>query len=514
MRRVRATILVLTLLAVAAPPAAAAGRGPGIVWSPCAQDATARCGTVSVPIDWADPYTARVGVAVAERPATDPSRRIGVLIVNPGGPGASGVDLAVGAASFFTPELRARFDIVGFDPRGVRRSHPVVCTKTLVDQAPKPLISSAAGYDAVVAYNRALAADCRRRTGPLFDHVDTLSVVRDMEALRAALGEEKINFYGASYGTLLGAQYADRYPARVRALVLDSVMDHSASIDDFLTTESAAAQDAFDEFVAWCARDTQCALRGRDIRALWAGLLARAEAGTLRDPYHPDRVVTPSDLLAVAFSSFYQPQWYALAFYLKEASASPAPTAGRAHRAARAPVAPAPPRWAGLGPASVAPRRVAADQAEYPFPAVFCADWALSVDGYAGLAAKLAAARGRAPQMLVSPLALSATVGCLGWPSAPANPQGSLRPASTPVLLVNARHDPATAYAWAQRVAGQLGPRARLLEYLGWGHVAYGRSACLNRFVDSYLIDGRTPAAGSECPAVPPSPFGVGGSGP
>ena len=483
-RIVAAFLVVLTVLAAGVTPAAAARRSTGIAWKPCPNDGTAQCGTLRVPIDWDDPYSPPVDIAVSRRTATDPARRIGTLIVNPGGPGGSGVDFALGAGAFFSTALRARFDIVGFDPRGVGRSHPVVCARALVDAAPDPLITSATAYAAAVAYNRRLAVDCRTRTGPIFDHVDTLSAVRDLDALRAALGQEKISFYGASYGTLLGAQYADRYPRRVRAIALDSVMDHSAGVDDFLGIATDAAQDAFDEFVAWCARDTMCAVRGRDIPALWAGLLARAATGTLRDPYDPARTMTVFALLGVAFSSFYQPQWYALAYYLKEADTA------------------------------VAAKQAGEDaQIEHGFPALFCADWALPIAGYADLKGRLDALTARAPQMLASPLALSATVGCLGWPSRPDNPQRPLRPAGTPTLLVNARHDPATAYAWARHVAAQLGPAARLVPYEGWGHVAYGRSDCVTGVIDRYLIDARTPPAGTSCPGVPPSPFGVGGTG-
>jgi pimeloyl-ACP methyl ester carboxylesterase len=316
----------------------------------------------------------------------------------------------------------------------------------------------------------------------MFAHVDTLSVARDMDALRSALGVDRISFYGASYGTLLGAQYAQLYPGRIRAVVLDSVMDHSAGLDDVLGTETAAAQDAFDEFVAWCARDATCVLRGRDIRAIWADLLARAAAGTLHDPYDPARRMTVYALLQVAFSSFYDPQWYTLAYYLKDAAA--------ARPAAR--------------------KRAVRGVVEHSFAAVFCADWSLPVRGYPDLARKLAALRARAPQMPASPLVLGATVGCLGWPAKPVNPQRDLRPVATPILVVNARHDPATAYAWARHVTTQLGPAARLFTYDGWGHVVYGRSDCVTGTIDTYLIGARTPPAGTSCPGVLPSPFGVG----
>jgi hypothetical protein len=121
--------------------------------------------------------------------------------------------------------------------------------------------------------------------------------------------------------------------------------------------------------------------------------------------------------------------------------------------------------------------------------------------------------RARAPQMIASPLGLTAAFGCLGWPGPPADPQAPIGPVSTPILLVSARHDPATAYAWAQRVAAALGPAARLLTYEGWGHVAYGRTDCVTGVIDAYLIEGRTPAAGASCPGVVPPPFGVGKRG-
>jgi pimeloyl-ACP methyl ester carboxylesterase len=468
-----AFLILLAVVATAGPVGAARAAG-GIAWSPCPGYTTAQCGTLSVPIDWADPASARIPMAVARRPATDPAHRIGTLVVHPGGPGESGVDFALD--TFFSAALRARFDIVGFDPRGVGRSHPVVCSPALLDAAPSPLIAGRQQYDAVVAYNRRLTADCRAHTGPLYDHVDTLSVARDTDALRAALGEERISFYGASYGTVLGTQYAGRFPARVRAVVLDSVLDHSARVDEFLGAGAAAAQDAFDQFVAWCARERACAVHGRDVRALWADLLARAAAGTLGDPFRPGRSVSVFGLLDVAFSSFYAPQWYSLAYYLKQA-----------------------------GPAA----RTAADPRTPPaFRAVMCADWSLPVRGYADLAAKLRALRARAPQMLASPLTLSGTVGCLGRTTPAANPQRSLAPVTTPVLAVGTRHDPAAAYRWARRVAARLGPSARLLTYRGSGHIAYGRSACVTGVVDGFLLTGRTKAA--FCPAVPPSPHGVG----
>ncbi|MFI5491634.1 alpha/beta hydrolase [Actinoplanes sp. NPDC051859] len=477
-----AFLAVLTAALTVANPAHADARARALTWKPCIEDKTAQCTTLRVPADRADPYGPSLTVAVARRLATDPKRRIGTLMVNPGGPGGSGVDFALDSPWFFSDEVRERFDIVGFDPRGVARSSPVKCSTTLLAAGPPAMVDSAVRYNQTVAYNRKLAADCARRSGAVFGKADTLSVVGDMEALRIALGERTISFYGASYGTLLGAQYAERYPARVRALVLDSVMDHSNDLGGFLDSETRAAQDSFNEFVAWCGRSKACALHGSNVRTVWAKLMDRARKGTLHDPYDPSYRMSVYDLLGVAFGSFYDPQWHALAHYLKEAS-------GPVGRRAIEPVT----------------------EAEHSFPAVFCDDWSMRVRGWTDLRGRLATLARTNPQMPVSPLAMLSVGGCLGWQLSVDNAQRPLPPAQTgPVLLINARHDPATPYAWAQTVARQLGPKATLVTYEGWGHTVYGRTPCATNLVDRYLLTVKPPAANSSCPGVEPKPAGVG----
>jgi pimeloyl-ACP methyl ester carboxylesterase len=486
-RPFRAAVLtVIILLAYGVTPARAQAPASTISWKTCPENNQVQCGTLRVPADWARPRGPSAVLTIARRKATNPARRIGALLVNPGGPGGSAVDFTFGAPTFFGADLLARFDIIGMDPRGVGRSTPVLCSRDLVDAQPSPLIETAQQYATTVAHNRKLAADCAARTGPVFPHVDTLSVTRDMDAVRTALGEEKISFYGASYGTLLGLQYAQRYPTRLRALALDSVMDHSSTPAGFLVQETDAAEDAFGQFVAWCARDTNCVLKGQNLPKLWATATARARAGTLPNPYDPPNKLRLSDLIGAAFAAFYEPQWYSFAYYLRDAL-GPAPAA---RTAAPPPV----------------------DLIDHSFPAVICEDWHLPIAGFPDLRRHLQSLAQRAPRMLFSPLALSAVTGCLGWPSPPDNPQSPLTPPPGlgPVLLVNARHDPATAYPWAQRVAGQLGPTATLLPYEGWGHVIYSRSPCVSAAVDKYLTTLTRPAPTTTCPPVEPKPFGVG----
>jgi pimeloyl-ACP methyl ester carboxylesterase len=493
-RSVTAAALILTTLlsygpsparadlTLGVPPSGRYHSAATITWEPCPEDAKAQCGTMRVPADWTKPYGPSIELTLARRPAVDKARRVGVLMVNPGGPGASAVNQALDT-EFFGDEVERRFDIVGIDPRGVGRSAPILCAQDLVDAKPSPLATNESEFAQLATYNKRLAADCAARSGPVFHQAGTGNVVRDMDAVRIALGEQKVSFYGASYGSLIGQMYAERYPSRVRALVLDSVMDHSSDLGTFLTRTAESAQDSFDEFVAWCGRDSQCALTGRDIRAIWAKLLERAAAGTLVDPYDPPAKLRVWELISAAFSAFYDPQWYSFAYYLKQAY-EPAPAGRRA-------------------PAPV-------DLTPHSFPAVMCRDWSLPVAGWAGYRALLDGLAVKAPQMRASPLALTAVSGCAGWPDPVADPQRPIPRSPRPVLLVNARHDPATAHSWAKSVARQLGPESRLLTYDGWGHVAYGHSDCVAGAVDRYLTTLALPAPDTTCPAVAPVPYGVG----
>lgn len=462
---------------LAAPPAPAAA--PGIAWQPCAEDRTAECGTLSLPVDWDRPDGDRFTLHLARRAATDPAARIGSLVFGPGGPGDSGVRRII-RNDRFSDDLRRRFDIVSFDPRGIGRSNPVLCSAALLDRQPQ-VISDQARFDATLADNALLREDCRQRTGPLFDHVDTRSAARDLEAVRAALGEPRLTFHGSSYGTLLGAQYAEEFPHRVRAMVLESVVDHSLGTRAFLDTQGAAAQDSFDEFVAWCARTPSCPLHGEDVRAAWAGLFPRAERGELADPDRPGAALTPYDLSRLAQRALYGPDWAGLARDIVALRATPpAPT--------------------GL-PATAA---AAGEDAVRPHPfAVFCADWHLPVRDHREYAAHLRRMARISPDLRY-PQGLLAIATCLGTPAPVANPQHRLRVRTdVPLLLANTRHDPASGHNWATNVARQLGRSGVLLTYEGWGHGNYTRSTCVQDAVDRYLISVDVPARDTRCPAVP-----------
>ncbi|MGC4953463.1 alpha/beta hydrolase [Actinomadura citrea] len=471
-------------LPATASPTPPAPRSPSAIgWRACGDDGKAECATLRLPIDWSRPDGPTFGLAIARRQALDQDARVGTLVFGPGGPGDSGVQRVTrlkGGIDRFSDELRRRFDIVSFDPRGIGASHPVTCSADLLRAAPSPMIMSAAQFRATLDHNARLRADCRARTGPLYDHADTLSTVRDVDAIRAALGEPKLTFHGSSYGTLLGEMYAETFPRRVRAMVLESVDDHS--IPDarrFLTSELAAAQDSFDQFAAWCGRTRECALHGKDVRAIWRDLRARADRGELPDPSSPGTALPEFGLVLMAYKSFYGPDWAELASKLAALDA-------------------APPLRAGARPAAA---QAAGETATDPFTAQFCSDWSLPVRDYGEYARLMRRTEKVAPDMTFARpvMAISA---CLGRPRPVRNPQHRLDVrGSAPILLSNAVHDPATPYAWARNVARQLGPTGRLLTYEGAGHGSYDRGPCMQNTIDAYLTSLTLPPPGTTCPA-------------
>ncbi|WP_166427358.1 alpha/beta hydrolase [Nonomuraea mesophila] len=444
-----------------------------IAWAPCPEDTTAECGTLTVPIDWDTPDGATVDLAVARRKAADPDARIGSLVVNPGGPGSSGVDFVVHNSRYFSAELRGRFDVVGFDPRGVGRSHPVVCSAALMGERPHPLLKKQADMDAWVSFNQRLREDCRARTGPLYDHVSSLDVARDVEALRAALGDDKLTYYGVSHGTLIGQAYAERFPGKVRALALDSNFDHSVNTASYLSTTAAQTAGAFDRFVSWCEATASCALHGEDVRAFWKGLLERADRGELHEPGRPDVPLGAYELVDTAFAGLYNPNWAELAEMLA------AIDAGDPYPAARA---------------------VKDEEVKVSTP-VFCQDFHLPVADYTEYTAFLRRQSAPARDMRYSTPALDRIASCLGQPTPIPNPQHRLQVDGTPpILLASSLNDPATGYGWTQSTAEQIGAEARVVTYEGSGHGVYGRNACTIGTIDRYLISQSVPADGVRCP--------------
>ena len=434
------------------------------------------CATVRVLVDWERPDGPSIDLAVARRQASGPHATGETLLFLPGGPGGSGVNAVRDNPQLLTPEISRRFDVVSFDPRGVGRSHPVLCDAGVLAEPYPQIPRSQTEFDALKEHNRRLGESCREHTGVLFDHLDTLSVVRDLDAIRAALGVRQTSLYGTSYGTLLGQQYAERYPHRVRALVLDSVMDHSVrTAEQFVRTQSVSFEAGFDRFAGWCAATADCALRGEDAGAVVRHLLARAERGDLVDPGMGP--LSPLLFLGVLATYFYQPSWPQAAAWLDTLRRPGAPTRGSA----------------------AIPRIAASPVTAEAEAAVFCQDWSLPVRDFAALERLRLRTLRLAPDTTMSPLAWHVTTMCLGWPAAVRNPQRTPHVRTVPpALVVNSRHDPATPYSWA--VTATRHNRAVLLRYDGSGHSLIWKDIpCVTAHVERYLVSLRPPARGAAC---------------
>ncbi len=323
-RLITALVLATTALspsASAAPVAVDEPYSVAAVWSSCSQFfsgvspiPTAQCGTVAVPVDYAKPEGAQAQLAVLKVPAS--GSKIGVLVVNPGGPGASAVDTvaSMGTALAGTDILR-HFDLVGIDPRGVGHSTPPLRCRTDAEfdaYRAEPMVDhSPAGVAHIEEVLRQFATQCLNRMGAEFlANVGTATAARDMDVVRAALGEDQINYLGFSYGTQLGAVYASRYPDRIRAMVLDGAVDPSLDPIAESLNQMAGFQRAFDNYAAYCAELADCPL-GTDP----AQFIARfhqlvnplaARPATTTDP----RGLGYQDAITGTVSSLYSPRYW------------------------------------------------------------------------------------------------------------------------------------------------------------------------------------------------------------
>ncbi|MEE1809860.1 alpha/beta hydrolase [Streptomyces sp. BE133] len=479
-RRVLSVLLALSASTALAVPGAAAAPEPSgatapaspISWGACPKgdppypdpSPKAQCATVEVPVDWSKPKGPKTGIFVARYRATDPARRIGVLMSNPGGPGVPGADDALYAddpVGGYSPAMLRRFDVIGFDPRGIGRSQGARCDETILGSIPaRP--HDAAEFERLRTLNGRLAASCLKRTGPLAAHMDGESVARDMDAIRAALGERRISFLGHSYGTFLGERYARLFPGNLRALALDSAMDPDRpDAERYLTDSSVTLDNILKRLADWCVKDAACALKGQDLTAVTDRLFARADAGTLREPgpNGPTRTTVDADRL----SDFLT---HRLRVWAPESAAQQL----AALQTGKGEV-----QWSG-GSDDLATRLV------------LCRDYDFRIRDYAQYRAIRERVAKAAPHVRHSSQALDFVLGCQGWTMPPKPRPAQAEGGLPPVLVVNATHDLATPLVGARRMAHAF-PKASLFTMDVVGHWLYrrGSSEAAMRVIDTYL---------------------------
>ena len=472
-----ALILGMSPLASAAAPEGQPEFPVGAIdWKPCAEVPTIDCGFLTLPIDYAKPNGEKFQLAVSRRKANDTANRIGAMVINPGGPGGSGVDFSMFADRYFSKEIVDKFDVIGFDPRGVARSQAIKCSADLLAKQPSDYPKTVAEYDQLVAFNKELRADCRKQSGPIFDHASTKDVAHDIDSIRRALGEKKINFYGVSYGTIMGQHYAEQYGKNIRAMIIDSNMDHSLGTWKFLETEARGAEDMFNEWVKWSDRTPSSPFYGKDLRKIWKDLLAKADRGELKD--ENGRVITAENLGGNIVGMGYGPAFKQFADYI-------------ASLAAGAPVS--------------AKVFAQAETIENPFAGVFCNDYNVRVNSWGEYKALNAMENRVAPNTRGSSIGHGAIVACIGYPKA-TNPQHPLKIKNAPkILLTNAKYDPATVYEWAVNAHRQSRDTTVFVTYEGWGHGVYDRSECTLKINNEYLVSLKLPRSGTTCAAVEPT---------
>lgn len=459
---------------------------PTIDWAECTDTTLFDCGVLSVPVDHADPYGPRFNLPVLRAPALVEEERLGSLVVNPGGPGGSGVQLAKGAAFVLPPAVRNRFDIVGFDPRGEGKSSPSInCISDLdpfiaLDTTP----DDAAEEEALAAQSRALAEGCGERSADLLPFVGTDSIVRDMDLLRQALGDEQLTYLGFSYGTFLGAIYADTFPDKVRALVLDAAVDPSVSAEEMIRGQALGFEQELDEMLAWCKGDSECALNQvggapTDPAAVYDAVQAAVEANPL--PTGEDRTLGPGEFSYGVSAALYQPsRWPKLSDALaKAAEGDGSDLLALADG------------YTGRSPDG------SFDNSLEVYYAVTSVDSPAPRDP-ARIAALAADVLDKAPRVgAYLPYSLLPSVY---WPVDAWRSASPVRaPGAPPILVVGGTRDPATPYVWSQSLASQL-PGASLLTRDGDGHTSFLHgNACIDKAVIDYLVDLRLPEDGTIC---------------
>ena len=444
-----------------------------------------QCSTLQVPLDYARPAADVIAIAVIRRPATDAVHRLGSLLVNPGGPGGSGIGYARSATQIVSTALLAQYDLVGFDPRGVGQSAPVQCLDdpqmdTFVATVPDP--QTAAEQDQVVNEAKLLATECQARSAKLLPHVSTVEAARDMDVLRQALGDEKLTYLGKSYGTFLGATYADLFPSRVGRLVLDGALDPRLDANQLGLQQAAGIQLALRSFLADCVSRADCPLSGSATaaEAQVQSLLTSIRARPLRGDgvRAVDLALAETGMIAALYTDSTWP-------FLRLALRLALQGDGRG-------LLQLADSYDDRGPdGRYQSNELAANYA------VNCLDRP-DVASVAEVQARVP------PYSQASPVFGSSLawgdLACAYWPvRATGHPHTITAAGAEPILVVGTIRDPATPYAWAQALASQLSS-ATLLTYDGDGHTAYRRgSTCIDSAVDAYLLRGVSPASGLRC---------------
>jgi pimeloyl-ACP methyl ester carboxylesterase len=464
-------------------PASGGATSPSatLTWAGCRGDL--ECATLAVPAVYDDPARGTIDVAVARVRARNPTERIGVLVVNPGGPGVGAVDRLAGVAASMADDVKDRFDIVAYDPRGTGATTPIDCASSLdpvFDASFSP--TSDAQRATLLDALRSVAASCAQRQGDLLDEVSTLESARDMDQLRVALGEAQLNYLGFSYGTYLGSLYASLFPGRARALVLDGAVDPSADGQESTLSQARGFEANLDAFLRHCAHDADCAFHrdGRPGRA-YDALRRQIVAAPVPASGFGERRLNDTRFDAAVLQLLYQGQasWDQLAAALDAASDGDAAT------------------LLAIADQFVGRRRGGGDDHSVEaFWAIGCLDGPALGDANA-MGELDATARRVAPR--VGAFVVNFSLACAVWPTSPASTMPTIDDAAPDALVIGTRADPATPLVSARRLARLLGGAA-LVVVGGDRHTAVGSgNPCVDDAVRDYLVTAKVTRPVTRC---------------
>lgn len=453
-------------------------------WSSCGGAAGGlidlECSTLTVPLDHTAPAGETIDIAVARTATADEDTRIGSLVFNPGGPGGSGIEFLTTAAPLVPRALADRFDLVSFDPRGVGASAAIDCEIAFDDDVTLLAPGDDAGWEALVAEAEGRADTCTPESLALEPYVGTNNAARDLDALRAALGDDQLSYVGFSYGTRLGATYAELFPDRVRALVLDGAMKPTDNLAVLGLEQGPGFDAALESFAAACDADADCVVAelGPTLD-VYAGLVAEiAETGSFPTD-DGDRVLTPGELQLGVVAALYSTQlWPVLADALYVADAEQDGSLLQVLADV----------YLGRQPDGTY------DNSQLAGLAINCAD-----DPRRPPADEVRAQAELSAQASVHFADfLRASTGCIGTAD-PIDPI-AIGPAdgAAPILVIGTTGDPATPYEWAVELTDLLSSGV-LYTVEAEGHTAFLSVSCVDDVVIDYLVDLELPDEGSSC---------------
>lgn len=439
-----------------------------ITWKSCGRN---QCGTLQVPVYYSAPTGKQLRLALVKLPAQDKKHDLGPLLVNPGGPGASGIELAV--SNSWTKAVRDHFDIIGFDPRGVGASNEVTCGIPVaqlyhVDYVPDTPAETQALLDVSDKY----VSDCEAKYADLLPHLGTRDVARDMESIRIGLGTDKISYLGYSYGTSIGQTYLAMFPTHVRSMVLDGIVDLNQTGIQSAQGQGIAFEHLLDQFETWCTARPSCKANP-DPAGLVKRVYDKTQQGTIPAP-DANRPLGPGEFQLGVIQPLYggEDGYPQLASALADAD-----------------------KGDGSALVGLADQYLSSGGTEIYF-AVSCLDQSWPHDPQAIIAAGQAI-QPQAPYL--GEATVTDYIRCALWPTPPQPLATPDAPQAPPIVVISTTNDPATPYQNGVALA-QAQPGAMLLTHDGDAHTIYSQGdSCVDDKVDAYLVDGTKLPAGARC---------------